>query len=555
MALPKKFQHPYAFDPKYQKAVAYFCMEFAIDQPLKTYSGGLGFLAGSHMRSAYELKQNVVGIGILWKYGYYDQIRRGDQSMDSLFQEKLYSFLEDTEIVFQIEINNHPVHVKAYYLSPDVFRTVPMFFMSTDVPENDYLAQTTSHKLYDSDPAGKVAQSVLLGVGGAKLLEVLKHETEIYHLNEAHSLSLAFFLYSQSKDLTGLKEKMVFTTHTPEEAGNEKHDIRLLEKLGFFCGIPLEEVRKITGIKDNVFNHSLVALRLSKISNGVSKMHGEVSNKMWNKYENICPIISITNAQNRKYWADRQLKLAFEKEDDKLLVKRKKEMKKTLFDLVADQTGQRFNKNVLTIVWARRFAEYKRPALITEDGARFIKILSNVEKPVQLIWAGKPYPMDYNAISIFNSLVHLSKMHANIAVLVGYELNLSKLLKGGADIWLNNPRLPREASGTSGMTAAMNGAINFSTYDGWIPEFSKHGVNSYVVPPVDLSLPVHQQDLLDLQNLLDIMEDEVIPTYYDQPKRWVSLMRSSMQDIVPYFDSDRMAYQYYEKLYNYKKIG
>lgn len=506
------------------------------------------------MRSAYELKQNMVGIGILWKYGYYDQVRRGDQSMDALFQEKLYSFLTDTGITFQIEINNHPVHVKAFFLSPEVFGTVPMFFLSTDLPENDYLAQTTSHKLYDSDPAGKVAQSILLGVGGAKLLELLKHETEIFHLNEAHALSLAFSLYSKDKDVKGLKEKLVFTTHTPEEAGNEKHDIRLLNKLGFFCGIPLEEVREITGIKDNVFNHSLVALRLAKISNGVSKIHGEVSNKMWNKYEDICPIISITNAQNRKYWADQQLKSALEKEDDELLIGRKKALKKMLFDVVADQTGQLFDKDVLTIVWARRFAEYKRPALITEDNERFVKLLTNKKKPVQIIWAGKPYPMDYNAISIFNSLVHLSKKHSNIAVLVGYELQLSRLLKCGSDIWLNNPRLPREASGTSGMTASMNGSINFSTYDGWIPEYSKHGVNSYVVPPVDLSLPVHQQDQLDMQNLLDILEDEIIPTYYDAPEKWVTIMKSSMQDVVPYFDSDRMAYQYYEKLYNYKKI-
>ncbi|MCG8310489.1 MAG: alpha-glucan family phosphorylase [Cytophagales bacterium] len=555
MALPKRYQHPYAFDPKYQKAVAYFSMEFAIDQPLKTYSGGLGFLAGSHMRSAYELKQNMIGVGILWKYGYYDQVRKGDQSMDALFQQKLYSFLEDTEITFKIEINNHPVTVRAFYLSPEIFGTVPMFFLSTDGPENDYLAQTTSHKLYDSDPAGKVAQSILLGVGGVKLLELLNHDTEVYHLNEAHALSLAFSIYSQTKDLADLKEKLVFTTHTPEEAGNEKHDIRLLEKLGFFCGIPLEEVRKITGIDNNEFNHSLVALRLSKISNGVSKIHGEVSNKMWNKHENICPIISITNAQNKKYWADYQLNRALEKDDDELLIKRKKELKKELFDVVADQTGQLFDKDILTIVWARRFAEYKRPAMITHDDERFRKIISNKKMPVQLIWAGKPYPMDYNAISIFNSLVHLSKNNRNIAVLVGYELKLSRMLKCGSDVWLNNPRLPREASGTSGMTASMNGSINFSTYDGWIPEYSKHGVNSFIVPPVDLSLPVHQQDHLDTQNLLDILEEEIIPAYYNKPDKWASIMKSSMQDVVPYFDSDRMAYQYYEKLYNYQKIG
>jgi starch phosphorylase len=555
MALPKQFQHPYEFDPKYGKSVAYFTMELAVHQALKTYSGGLGFLAGSHMRSAYELKQNMVGISILWKYGYYDQIRKADQSMDALFQEKLYSFLEDTGIKFQIMINNHEVHVKAYYLSPDIFGTVPIFFLSTDLPENDYLAQTTSHKLYDSDPAGKVAQSILLGVGGAKLLELLNHETEIYHLNEAHALSLAFYLYSKDKDLKALKEKVVFTTHTPEEAGNEKHDITLLEKLGFFCGVPLEEVRKITALKDHIFNHSLVALRFAKISNGVSRIHGEVSNKIWNKYEGICPIISITNAQNKKYWADKVLYQALEKGDDQMLIERKKELKQDLFDVVADQTGKLYKTDVLTIVWARRFAEYKRPALIAEDVQRFDKIMIDKKRPVQLIWAGKPYPMDYNAIGVFNSLVHLSKKYKNVAVLVGYELKRSRQLKYGSDVWLNNPRLPREAAGTSGMTAAMNGSINFSTYDGWIPEYSKHGVNSFIVPPVDQSLPRPKQDQSDMQNLLNILEDEIIPTYYGEPEKWLQIVKSSMQDVLPYFDADRMAYQYYEKLYNYKKIG
>ncbi len=555
MALPEKFKHPYEFDPKYKKAVAYFSMEFAIDQPLKTYSGGLGFLAGSHMRSAYDLKQNMVGISILWKYGYYDQVRKGDQSMDALFQEKIYSFLEDTSIVFQIEINNSPVHVKAFYLDPEIFGTVPLFFLTTDLPENDYLAQTTSHKLYDSDPAGKIAQSILLGVGGAKLLELLGHETEIYHLNEAHALSLSFYLYSQNKDLKALKEKIAFTTHTPEEAGNEKHEITLLEKMGFFCGLPLDEVREITGVDNNVFNHTLVALRLAKIANGVSRIHGEVANKMWNKYEGICPIISITNAQNKKYWSDKLLNKALESGDDDSLRERKKELKFELFEVVADQTGQLFDPEILTIVWARRFAEYKRPGLITQDVERFHKIMTNTKRPVQMIWAGKPYPMDYNAISIFNSLVYLSKKYKNMAVMVGYELKLSKMLKRGTDVWLNNPRVPREASGTSGMSAAMNATVNFSTYDGWIPEFAKHGVNSFIVPPADLSLPVHQQDQDDMQNLLDILEDQILTTYYDEPDKWLSIVKTSMQDVVPYFDSDRMAYQYYEKLYNYRKIG
>ena len=551
MALPKKFQHPYDFDPKYSKSVAYFSMEFAIHQPLKTYSGGLGFLAGSHMRSAYDLKQNMIGISILWKYGYYDQIRKGDQSMDVLFQEKLYSFLEDTNIEFTIEINNHPVVVKAYYLNPKIFGTVPIFFLTTDVPENDYLAQSTTHKLYDSDPNAKIAQTILLGLGGAKLLDELKANVEIYHLNEAHALSAAFYLYEKYKKIDEVKKRVVFTTHTPEEAGNEKHDITLLDKMGFFSGVPLDEVRKITGIKDHIFNHTLVALRLANIANGVSRKHGQVSNKMWEDYDDICKIISITNAQNRRYWADKELYGAVERDDDEAILKRKRFMKGDLFELVADQTGQLFDKEVLTIVWSRRFAAYKRADLITMDPDRFEELITNKKTPIQIIWAGKPYPMDYNAISVFNKLVHLSKKYTNIAVLVGYELKLSRLLKNGADIWLNNPRIPREASGTSGMTAAMNGAVNVSTYDGWIPEFAKHGVNSFIVPPVDQSLPVHEQDQVDLINLLDILEKDIIPMYYNEPDKWIQILKNSMLDVIPYFDADRMAYQYYEKVYNY----
>lgn len=217
-----KYKHPYTYSDKYKKRVAYFSMEFAVDQALKTYSGGLGFLAGSHMKSAFELQQNMIGIGILWKYGYYDQVRKQDQSMDVLFLEKNYSFLEDTGIRFTIEINSHPVWVTAKYLAPHYFHTVPMFFLTTDIPENDYLAQSISHHLYDSDLAAKVAQYVLLGIGGAKLLDYLGYLAEVVHLNEAHGLSSAFYMYQKYKSLEEVKKRLVFTTHTPEEAGNEK---------------------------------------------------------------------------------------------------------------------------------------------------------------------------------------------------------------------------------------------------------------------------------------------------------------------------------------------
>ncbi|MFZ1528540.1 MAG: alpha-glucan family phosphorylase [Ferruginibacter sp.] len=546
----KHFQVPYAVDPAYQKKVAYFSMEFAIHQPLKIYSGGLGFLSGSHLRSAYELRQNLIGIGIFWKYGYYDQARNQDQTLQVQWNEKIYNFLEDTGIKFKIEIHGHPVWVKAFYLNPETFKSAPLFLLSTDLPENDFVSQTICHKLYDANVATKVAQFILLGVGGAKLIDELNFNPELYHLNEAHAFSSAFYMLKKFGSKEEVKKRMVFTTHTPEEAGNEKHDIYLCEKMGYFCGLPLDEVRKITGMTDDQFNHSLGALRFAKLANGVSQLHGEVSRRMWGRYDGICEIKAITNAQNWHYWADKQLYHFVDKAHEEAFDDRKRYLKKRAFDLVADQTGKLFNPDVFTIVWARRFAGYKRAELITRAEERFKQLLENKKYPVQIIWAGKPYPLDYPAISDFNYLVNLSKEHKNMAVCTGYELALSKRLKQASDVWLNNPRVPREASGTSGMTAAMNGSVNFSTNDGWICEFINHGNNGFLIPPADYEkMTVHEQDEYDLEKMYDILENQILPLYYENSHVWKQIIKNGMRDVRWQFDSNRMAKEYYEILY------
>ncbi|HEX8334529.1 MAG TPA: alpha-glucan family phosphorylase [Segetibacter sp.] len=546
----KNYEVPYEINERYATKTAYFSMEFAVHQPLKIYSGGLGFLAGSHLRSAYELRQNLIGIGILWKYGYYDQARNQDQTLQVTWMEKLYSFLEETDIKFQINIHDHPVWVKVLYLNPTTFNSAPLFLLSTDVPENDYVSQTISHRLYDGNVATKVAQFILLGVGGAKLIDELNFNPDRYHLNEAHGVSAAFYLLDKHKSVDEVRKRLVFTTHTPEEAGNEKHDIYLCHKMSYFCGLSLDEVRRITGLKDDQFNHSLVALRFARLANGVSQLHGHVSRAMWGQHENICPIISITNAQNWRYWADKQLYRFSEEGNDWSFDDRKKHLKRRAFEIVADQTGKVFDPNILTIVWARRFAGYKRAELITRDRERFNKLTSNTKYPVQIIWAGKPYPLDYPAISDFNNLVHLSKNYKNVAVLIGYELGLSKRLKQASDVWLNNPRVPREASGTSGMTACMNGAVNVSTDDGWIPEFINHGNNGFVVPMVDYdNMHVHEQDEYDLNQMYDILENQVLPLYYENPDTWRQIVKNGMRDVRFQFDSNRMAHEYYDLLY------
>ena len=542
---------PYTFDKSYSKPVAYFSMEFAVDQPLKIYSGGLGFLAGSHLRSAYELKQNMIGIGILWKKGYYDQERNQDQTLKVSFRDKDYSFLTDTNIVFPITIHGSKVYVKAFLLKPETFKTAPLFLLSTDIEENDYLAQTISHRLYDPNETTRIAQSILLGVGGAKLLDVLERKTEIYHMNEGHALPMCFYLLDKYKNIDEVKKHVVFTTHTPEKAGNEEHSMPLLNSMSFFNGLTMKQVEDYIQPENGVLNYTLSALRMAKIANGVSQLHGEVARKMWGDYNGICEITAITNAQNKTYWSDAGMDEALEKNDDKTLLAKKKELKHKLFRVVANQTGKLFDENILTIVWARRFAAYKRPNLLLSDFNRFLKIAQDTKYPVQFIWAGKPYPEDFGAINMFNEIYWKTKDLPNCTVVTGYELWLSGHLKKGSDLWLNNPRLYHEASGTSGMTAAMNGSINLSIPDGWVPEFAKHGKNSFIIPTANDLLTQESKDKLEAQALLDLLEKEIIPLYYEKPAEWVKIMKTSMQDVVPYFDAGRMAREYYEKLYTH----
>lgn len=547
--LPKPFAHSYEIAPEYSKSAVYFSCEFAIDQSFKIYSGGLGFLAGSHMKSAAALRQNLCGIGILWTYGYYNQARGENRELAVQFRKKEYSFLRDTGIRFTVPVHGHAVWVKAMFLPGDTFNTVPMFFLSTDVEENDTLSRAITHRLYDHDHLRRVAQYIILGAGGAKLLDELGVDPEVWHLNEAHGLSAAFAIYEKHRSLEEVKKRLVFTTHTPEEAGNEKHSFNLLRDFSFFGSLPEEEVRKITGIDGGEFNHSLAALRLARLANGVSKLHGEVSRQMWKHSPDICEITHITNAQNKKYWVDRGLEHARGRGDIDELRHRKRELKEHLFQVVADQSGKLFDPEVLTLVWARRFAGYKRPDLIAREVKLFRELIHNSEYPIQIIWAGKPYPFDYSAIDTFNHLINLTRDYPNTTVLVGYELELSRYLKNGSDIWLNNPVVTREASGTSGMTAAMNGSVNLSTYDGWICEFAIDSVNSFIIPPADPQLSPEARDRHDLLGFYKTMNEKVLPLYYDSPDEWNKLVLRSMNDVAPFFDADRMADEYYRRIY------
>jgi len=525
-------------------------MEFAIDQALKIYSGGLGFLAGSHLRSAYELKQNTIGIGMLWKYGYYDQVRETNADMKPAFVEKQYAFLQDTGIMFTVPVHDHPVYVKAYLLNPETFGSAPLFLLTTNLDENDEQSRAISYRLYDSTISTRIAQSIILGIGGAMLIDKLGLDIDVYHMNEGHSLPLNFYLYSKYKSLDEVRKRVRFTTHTPEAAGNEAHPFGLLREMSFFYTLQTNDVKRILDIGDDYLNYTVAALKFAAKANGVSKMHAEVARDMWKGNSGICDIIAITNAQNKTYWKDDQLEAAFALETDTAIEARKKEMKRQFFKVIADQCGKIFDENIVTVVWARRFTGYKRADLLMRDWDRFIRLVYNTEYPVQIVWAGKPYPEDFGAIDQFNSIIRRAKPIANCAVLTGYELGLSALAKKGSDVWLNNPRMYREASGTSGMTAAFNGSINLSLPDGWVPEFVVDGENCFVIQPADKDLSHEETDGREAGSLMDKLENVVLPMYYKDKKKWHQIIRRAAKDVAPEFDSGRMVQEYYGKLYN-----
>ncbi len=525
--------------------VAYFSMEIAIDQSLSTYSGGLGFLAGSHMQSAGYLQMPIVGVTMLWSYGYYDQRIDHSGNVEIAYIRKYYDFLTDLDLYTEIESFGEKIKVKAYKVESRLFGTCPVYLLTTDIEGNSEWARSISHKLYDGDEKIRIAQETVLGVAGIKILQQIGFNFDVIHMNEGHALPAAFELLRQYKgNLEQVKKKTVFTTHTPVAAGNEVHWVDTLIQGGFFAGCPRETAVALGG--EN-FSLTVAALRMSRIANAVSQLHGLVANKMWEWVDGRCPIRAITNAVNVHYWQDQRIGTAKTPEE---LLEAKREMKTELFKYIANKAGKRFDPDVLTITWARRFADYKRAWLILMDKERLNKLLES--NKVQIIFAGKFHPDDIMGREMFNKILHRSHTLKNVVVLSGYELDLSAKLKKGSDIWLNTPLRPFEASGTSGMSANMNGALHLSIYDGWTVEGTFDGINGYTVEyeGLDDEMPWEERHWKDHECIMSKIENEIIPTYYDNKEEWARLVRQAIRTAEAYFNSDRMVIEYYNRLYN-----
>ncbi len=524
--------------------VAYFSMEIAVDQSLATYSGGLGFLAGSHMQSAGYLQLPMVGVTMLWSYGYYDQRIGENNEVEVAYIRKTYDYLTDLNISTTIEVFGEDVIVKAYRVEPELFGTCPIYLLTTDVEGNSEFGRRISHRLYDGDEKIRIAQETVLGIGGVRILQEAKYKFDVVHMNEGHALPAAFELLRQyNGDLREVRRKTVFTTHTPVAAGNEVHWVDMLLEGGFFSGCSRERAVELGG--EN-FSLTVAALRMSRIANAVSQLHGLVAKKMWDWVGGKCPIKAITNAVNLHYWQDKRINGL---QNNKQLLSAKIEMKKDLCQYISDTQGKRFDPNVLTITWARRFADYKRAWLILMDKPRIEKLLN--ENKVQLIFAGKFHPDDTMGKEMFNKILKESQSMKNVVVVPGYELALSAKLKKGSDIWLNTPLRPFEASGTSGMSANMNGALHLSILDGWTVEGTWSGINGYTVeyPGLDDEIPWEDRHWKDHNCVMDILEKQIIPTYYDDEQEWARLMRQAIRTSEAYFNSDRMVVEYYNRIY------
>jgi glycogen phosphorylase len=525
--------------------VAYFSMEMAIDQSLHTYSGGLGFLSGSHMLSAGNLGLPMIGISMLWTLGYGDQVVDDNNEVQINYVPRSYDFLKDPGVVVDVTIFGETVKVKPMLLEPKTFGACPCYFLTTDIPENADHIRAYSHKLYDSDERIRVAQEIILGVGGVRALSALSEKYDTVHMNEGHALPAAFELlrmYGNNYDL--VRSKLVFTTHTPVPAGNEVHPVDLLVEAGFFVNTHRDEACRLGG---EHFSLTVAALRLSRLANGVSQLHGKVANDMWKWVQGRCKIVAITNATNLKFWQDKRIKNISSNED---LITVKNAMRKEMVEFVNKETGSSLDPNVFTIVWARRFTAYKRADLIFRDMARIKRLLEG--KKLQIVFAGKFHPKDTWGRKTFNKVLELAKELPGVAIIPGYELELSGHLKRGSDLWLNTPQRPMEASGTSGMSANFNGTLHMSTDDGWAVEGTFDEYNGYIISPNQSSEDntsdeeIHQRDY---ESMMELIEDKVLPTFYNDKAAWAELMQKAIQYSSLYFDSDRMAIEYYTFLY------
>ncbi len=527
--------------------IAYFCMEYGLDTDFKIYAGGLGILAGDYLKGALDQKMPIVGVGIKWKQGYGDQMLGKDGKPYDAYLSYDYDFLEDTGVRVTVCIRERDVVCRVWKVNR--FGNADIYLLDADLPENG--DNWITGQLYGWFGEERIAQEMILGIGGVRALRALGINPDIYHFNEGHAVLAALELIREKQErgmafveaLTEVRKQVVFTTHTPIKQGNEEHPIARLQYMGAFNGLTHDQMVHIGG---NPFNMTIAALRLSKKANAVSALHAKTANRMWEHVDYSKPIVGITNSIHAATWVDPDILAAADGNGCLWNVHMKN--KYSLIDFIKKRNGAVLDPEVMIIGFSRRAAPYKRSNFIFSDESIVGQLLEN--RKIQIVFSGKAHPLDDTGKQIVADLVSMSKRYPNAVVfLENYDMQIGKMLTRGSDIWLNNPRRPNEASGTSGMKAAMNGVLNLSTLDGWWPEACQHGVNGWQIGDGFQSSNTEEQDHHDLQSLYRVLLEEVLPAYYENREKWVEMMKNSINSTRYEFSMERMLKEYYEKLY------
>jgi starch phosphorylase len=569
--------------------VAYFSAEFGLDGSLPIYSGGLGVLAGDHLKSASDLGVPLVGVGLFYREGYFRQRLNDADLQEERYPEndpkRLPLHAETVSVTVELADESGdlvPVAVRVWRV--EVGR-VPLYLLDTDVDGNLDWARAITDKLYGGDRLHRLRQELVLGVGGVRVLRALAVEPTVFHMNEGHS---AFLQLERLRELVEdgnvgrdealerLRASTVFTTHTPVPAGNEIFDGALVEQnVGATvarCGFEWHEFAALGRVHEGEEGFGLTpfALRTSAHANGVSALHGEVSREMWqglwpDRPAEDAPIGSITNGVHARSWIAEPLDDLLGSEEDmgtpdlagayeldgESLWAAHRTAKNELLRLM-ERRGLRasLEPEALTIGFARRFATYKRADLLFSDPERLSRLLADSERPLQIVLSGKAHPADEGGKALIQRVVAFARgesSHGRVVFLPDYDMTLARYLVQGVDVWLNTPRRPLEASGTSGMKAALNGVVNCSILDGWWAE-GHSAETGFAIGGDEVAANDDAQDAADAEALYAVLEKQVIPAYYDRD-RWLVLMRNSIARLGARFNTNRMLVEYVERLY------
>ena len=574
---------------------AYFCMEYGLDSDFKIYSGGLGILAGDLIKAARDAEYPMVAVGILWRQGYTSQTIGGGGMPVDAFPEYRYEQLKDTGVTVSVKIKESDVQCKVWLC--DCYGNIPLYLLDAFLPGNP--EQLVTGQLYGWFEEERLAQEIILGVGGVRALDALGIRPDVYHFNEGHAVLAGLELMNREIAATtadkstttadksantadksandarrpasgdaaaggsarqarfnaaweNVRRKIVFTTHTPVPAGNESHGFRVLYYVGADLGFSKNELRRIGG---EPFNMTVAGLRLSRRANAVAELHAVTAKAMWAEVKDASEIVPVTNGVHNATWQDRELSEAakvYEIDNEnarsvakKIIWSRHTELKNLLLEDVYARAGVRLDNERLTIGFARRAAPYKRSDMIFRDEALTETLLN--EGKLQIIFSGKAHPNDLTGKQIVANLVRMaSRYPANVVFLENYDMRIGASMTRGCDLWLNNPVRPQEASGTSGMKAAMNGVLNFSVLDGWWPEGCEHGVNGWQMGG---AYEGEDQDRVDSESLYNVLTTEIIPVFYENRAKWIDMMANSVLMSQYKFSAARMLEDYIRLLY------